>query len=144
MNSPWRVVMLGREPGRLVESNLVLNLNPPSAIADTSWIRAGKTAWNWWSGTYAEGVSFTPGMNTATIKHYIDFAAESGFPYMLIDEGWALRNGGQFQDDDLLSFNPAVDMLDVIRHANEKNVKVWLWAHWLPVRRQIDQVFPMF
>ena len=55
--SPWRVVMLGREPGRLIESNILLTLNPPLAVADTSWIKPGKTSWNWWSGRYAEGVS---------------------------------------------------------------------------------------
>jgi alpha-glucosidase len=142
--SPWRVVILGREPGRLVESNILLNLNPPSAVADTSWIRAGKTAWNWWSGTYAEGVSFTPGMNTETIEHYIDFAADSGFPYMLIDEGWALRRGGRFEDDDLLALNPSLDMPAVLRHAKSKGVQLWLWAHWIPVQRQMSEAFPLF
>ena len=48
--SPWRVLMIAGEPGRLVESNIVVNLNPPCAIADTSWIKPGKTAWDWWSG----------------------------------------------------------------------------------------------
>ena len=90
--SPWRVLMIGDEPGRLIESNIVLNLNPPSKIADTSWIRAGKSAWDWWSGEAAPSVSFKTGMNTATMKHYIDFASESGFPYMLIDAGWALAD----------------------------------------------------
>jgi alpha-glucosidase len=136
--------MLGREPGRLVESNIVLNLNPPSAVADSSWVRAGKTAWNWWSGTYAEGVSFTPGMNTETIKHYIDFAADSGFPYMLIDEGWALRRGGRFEDDDLLAVNPSLDMPEILRHAQARNVRLWLWTHWLPVHRRMDEAFRLF
>src|SRR5262247_2607890 len=99
--------MLGSGPGRLIESNILLNLKPPSAIADPSWIRAGKTAWNWWSGSHAEGVSFQPGMNTETIEHYIDFAADAGLPYMLIDEGWALRRGGAMQDDDLTQTDPA-------------------------------------
>ncbi len=72
--------MIADAPGRLVESNIILNLNPPSKIADTSWIKAGKTSWDWWSGDYAANVSFTPGMNTATLKHYIDFSAASGFP----------------------------------------------------------------
>lgn len=146
LRSPWRVVMLGPEPGRLIESNILLNLNPPSAIADTSWIRPGKTAWNWWSGTYAEGVSFQPGMNTATIKHYIDFAADSGFPYMLIDEGWALRKGSptQLETDDITAINPALDMPELLRHAKAKGVRLWLWAHWMPVDRQMDVAFPMF
>ena len=90
--------MIGDEPGRLMESNIILNLNPPSKIADTSWIHAGKSAWDWWSGEAAPSMTASrPGMNTATMKHYIDFASASGFPYMLIDAGWAMadRNGPQ-------------------------------------------------
>ncbi len=143
MRSPWRVILLGREPGRLIESNLLLNLNPPSAIADTSWIKPGKTAWDWWSGSYAEGVSFRPGMNTATMKHYIDFAAGSGFPYMLIDAGWAARRG-RGTPDDITAVNPALDMPELLRHAKERNVKLWLWAHWTSVDRHMDEAFPQF
>ena len=141
--SPWRVVMLGSEPGRLIESNILLNLNPPSAITDTSWIKPGKTAWDWWSGSYAEGVPFRPGMNTATIKHYIDFASESGFPYMLIDAGWAARRGRPTPDD-ITAVNPAIDMPGLLRHAKARNVKLWLWAHWTSVARHIDEAFPLF
>ncbi|MGC2656755.1 MAG: glycoside hydrolase family 97 N-terminal domain-containing protein, partial [Bryobacteraceae bacterium] len=82
MQSPWRVIMIAAEPGRLIESNLVINLNPPSAIADTSWIKPGKSMWDWWSGSYAEHVDFKPGMNTATMKHYIDFGSKNGIEYM--------------------------------------------------------------
>jgi len=92
LTTPWRVLMIGDEPGRLVESNIILNLNPPSKIADTSWIKAGKSAWDWWSGEAAPSVTFKTGMNTATMKHYIDFSSASGFPYMLIDAGWAVAN----------------------------------------------------
>ena len=141
--SPWRVVMLGQEPGRLIESNILLNLNPPSAVGDTSWIKPGKTSWDWWSGSYAEGVSFRPGMNTATMKHYIDFSAESGFPYMLIDAGWAARRG-RGTPDDITAVNPSIDMPELLRHAQEKNVKLWLWAHWTSVDRHIDDAFPLF
>ena len=91
VTTPWRVLMIGDEPGRLIESNMVLSLNPPSKIADTSWIRAGKSAWDWWSGEAAPSMSTKTGMNTATMKHYIDFASVSGFPYMLIDAGWVWR-----------------------------------------------------
>ncbi|MBZ5584950.1 MAG: glycoside hydrolase family 97 catalytic domain-containing protein, partial [Acidobacteriia bacterium] len=89
-NSPWRVLMIADEPGRLVESNMVVNLNPPSAIRDTSWIKPGKTSWDWWSGSLGAGGG-RGGMNTATMKLYIDFSARNGFPYMLIDAGWAGR-----------------------------------------------------
>jgi len=146
--SPWRVLMIGDEPGRLIESNIVLNLNPPSKIADTSWIRAGKSAWDWWSGEAAPSVTFKTGMNTATMKHYIDFAAASGFPYMLIDAGWAEapRTGPQDYSAlaDITRIVPEVDMPELIRYAGSKNVKIWLWSHWTSVDKYMDQAFPLF
>ena len=145
VRSPWRVLMIGSEPGRLIESNLVINLNPPSKIADTSWIRPGKTAWDWWSGSYAEGVDFRPGMNTATMNHYIDFSAANGFEYMLIDAGWAARGSGPNDSgSDLTRTNPNIDMPAILAHAKSKNVGVWLWAHWNDISRQMDEAFPLF
>jgi alpha-glucosidase len=143
--SPWRVIMIGAEPGRLVESNIVVNLNPPSAIADASWIKPGKTAWDWWSGSYAEGVKFQPGMNTATMKHYIDFSASSGLEYMLIDAGWAKKgNGPNDSGADLTQTNPDIDMPAILAYAKSKHVGIWLWAHWLDIDLQADQCFPLF
>ena len=138
-----------RHPGRLIESNIILNLNPPSKIADTSWIRAGKSAWDWWSGDAATGVSFTPGMNTATLKHYIEFASDSGFPYMLIDAGWAAptpaAKPGDYADPaDITQFNPDVDLPELLRYAKEKNVRIWLWSHWTSIDKYMDQAFPLF
>ncbi len=148
-SSPWRVLMIGDEPGRLVESNIVLNLNPPSKIADTSWIKAGKSAWDWWSGQAAPSVTFKTGMNTATMKHYIDFASASGFPYMLIDAGWAVAPARSGPEDysalaDITRVVPEVDMPELLRYAKEKNVKIWLWSHWTSVDKYIDQAFPLF
>jgi alpha-glucosidase len=149
LKTPWRVLMIGDAPGRLIESNIILNLNPPSKIADTSWIRAGKSAWDWWSGDAATGVSFTPGMNTATLKHYIDFASESGFPYMLIDAGWAAptpkAKPGDYADPaDITHFNLTVDIPELLRYAKEKNVRIWLWSHWTSVDKYMDEAFPLF
>ncbi len=148
VTTPWRVLMIGDEPGRLVESNLILNLNPSSKIADTSWIKAGKSAWDWWSGEAAPSVSFKTGMNTATMKHYIDFASASGFPYMLIDAGWALadRNGPQDYSAlaDITKVTPEIDMPELLRYAKEKNVRLWLWSHWTSVDKYMDQAFPLF
>lgn len=148
LTTPWRVLMIGDEPGRLIESNIVLNLNPPSKIADTSWIKAGKSAWDWWSGDYAENVPFKPGMNTATMKHYIDFASASGFPYMLIDAGWAKANR-KGPDDyaavaDITQVDPNIDMPELLRYAKQKNVRIWLWSHWTSVDKYMDQAFPLF
>ncbi|MGB9153235.1 MAG: glycoside hydrolase family 97 catalytic domain-containing protein, partial [Alphaproteobacteria bacterium] len=147
--SSWRVLMIGDEPGRLIESNIVLNLNPPSKIADTSWIKAGKSAWDWWSGEAAPSVTFKTGMNTATMKHYIDFAATSGFPYMLIDFGWAVsadrKDAGDYAaETNITEVNPAVDMPELIRYAKERHVRIWLWSHWKSVDEYMDQAFPLY
>ena len=145
VTSPWRVIMIASEPGKLIESNMVINLNPPCAIADTSWIKPGKTAWDWWSGSQAKNVSFQPGMNTETMMHYIDFAASAGLEYMLIDAGWAA--GGTGPNDsgsDLSKSRPQVNLEQILKHARSKNVGVWLWAHWTDIDRQMDEVFPLF
>jgi alpha-glucosidase len=149
LQTPWRVLMIGDTPGRLIESNMILNLNPPSKIADTSWIRAGKSAWDWWSGDAAAGVKFTPGLNTATLKHYIEFASDSGFPYMLIDAGWAFPTPGAKPGDyadlaDITRGNPAIDLPELLRYAKEKKVRLWLWSHWTSVDKYMDQAFPLF
>jgi alpha-glucosidase len=147
-NSPWRVLLIADEPGRLIESNMVLNLNPPSKIADTSWIKPGKSAWDWWSGEAAPSVSFKTGMNTNTMKHYIDFAADSGFPYMLIDAGWAAVPGTRSDDyaqlADITKVNPDVDLPGLIKYAQGRNVKIWLWAHWTSVDKYMDRAFPLY
>ena len=147
-NSPWRVFIIADEPASLIESNIVLNLNPPSKIADTSWIHPGKSAWDWWSGEAAPSVTFKTGMNTATMKHYIDFASASGFPYMLIDAGWALANRSGPHDyaavADITKVTPEIDMPELLRYAKEKHVRLWLWAHWTSVDKYMDQAFPLF
>lgn len=148
LTTPWRVVMIGEKPGRLIESNIVLNLNPPSKIADTSWIKAGKSAWDWWSGEAAPSVSFKAGMNTATMKHYIDFASASGFPYLLIDAGWAQADRKGPQDyaalADITKVTADIDMPELLRYAKEKNVRIWLWSHWSSVDKYMEQAFPLF
>jgi alpha-glucosidase len=148
VTTPWRVLMVGDEPGRLVESNIILNLNPPTKIADMSWIKAGKSAWDWWSGEAAPSVSFKTGMNTATMKHYIDFASASGFSYMLIDAGWALADRKGPNDygavADITKVTPEVDMPELLRYAKEKNVRIWLWSHWSSVDKYMDEAFPLF
>ncbi len=136
-HSAWRVLMIADHPGRLVESNIILNLSPPCAIADTSWIKAGKSAWSWWSGNSATGAGFPGGMNTQTMKYYTDFAASAGLEYMLVDGGWSRFN-------DILTTSPQIDMPEIIRYANSKNVKVWVWLHWTSAERQMVDAFPLY
>ena len=144
--SPWRAILIASEPGRLIESNMIGNLNPSSAISDTSWIKPGKASWDWWSGPYAEGLSVKPGKNTETIRHYVDFSSKSGFEYFMLDAGWAtVVNGGPSDSGvDLTKVRPEIDMPAVLAYAKSKNVRLWLWAHWTDVDRQMDAAFTLF
>jgi alpha-glucosidase len=144
--SPWRVVMIGDTPGRLIESTLLLSLNDPPAFKDTSWIKPGKAAWDWWSGQLAEGVA-NPGMNDATMKHYIDFAAEFGLEYMLVDEGWyAPHAAGAARDVpvDITKSVPEIDLPGLVAYARGRGVGLILWLHWKLARDQMDRAFPFY
>ena len=80
VSSPWRVIMVGADPGDLIESNLIANLNDPSEYVDVDWIRPGLSAWDrWWSGDYGPDAGFELGMNTATMKYFVDLAHEMGW-----------------------------------------------------------------
>jgi alpha-glucosidase len=144
--TPWRMILIGAEPGRLIESNMVLNLNPPSAIADMSWIKPGKASWDWWSGPFDEGVNFKPGKNTETMKHYVDFSSKAGFEYFMLDAGWAVVTKGGPSDSgvDLTQVRPEIDMPAVLAYAKSKNVRLWLWAHWTDVDKQMVTAFPLY
>jgi len=143
--SPWRVIMIGDQPGRLIESNIVVNLNPPSAIADTSWIKPGKTAWNWWSGSVVDKADFKYGMNDDTMKAYIDFASKAGLEYMLIDAGWAARGAGPNDSGaDITACNPNINVPELVKYAKARNVGIWVWAHWTDVERQMSIAFPLY
>ncbi len=146
IQSPWRVVMLGDTTGALIESTLIVNLNPPTPLTDTSWIKGGKTAWDWWSGPYLPP-PLKGGTDMKTIKHYIDFASKSGFPYMLIDEGWCLNSGvggSAPPDADITRTKPGIDMPELVRYAKERNVGLWLWVQWELLDRQMDAALKQY
>ncbi|MDE3179840.1 MAG: glycoside hydrolase family 97 protein [Acidobacteriota bacterium] len=146
-STPWRVIEISARPGGLIEStDLLLNLNPLCALKDTSWIKPGKTMWDWWSGDYDANVSFKPGMNTATLEHYIQFASGHHIPYMLIDAGWAARSTDPQNPEgaDITHWNSRVDLPQVLAFAKQRNVRVILWMHWTSVERQMNAAFPLF
>ena len=91
--------MVADDPGRLLESNLIFHLSDPPAIEDTSWIKPGKTTFPWWNGYVLDGVDFKPGVNTATMKYYIDFCAEQGIPYHSLDGLDIAWYGGPIQPE---------------------------------------------
>jgi alpha-glucosidase len=132
--SAWRVVLLGDTPGDLIESNVITDLNPPNRVADTSWIHPGKASWDWWSGDL--GPDGKPAYTTENMEYYVDFAAKSGFPYMVLDAGWS---GG-----DITKLRGNVDVPELVRYAAEKNVKIWIWVNSKSVAAQMQTAFPLY
>jgi alpha-glucosidase len=139
---PWRVFLIADHPGRMIESDVILALNEPSRIENPCWIRPGKAAWPWWSRSTVAGRSFQGGMNTATMKYYIDFAADAGLEYLLIDAGWY----GNHRDPkaDITKTIPEVDMSEILRYARLRGVGVLLWLNWECVDRQMEEAFALY
>ncbi len=145
--TPWRVLMIADDLGKLIESNLIFHLNPPSEIADASWIVPGKTTFPWWNGYVLEDVDFEPGVNTATMKHYIDFCAENGIPYHSLDGLDIAWYGGPIRPNgptDVTKAAPSIDMPELLRYAKEKGVRLRLWMHWQALEPQLDEAFATY
>lgn len=118
VQSSWRVVMVGHNPGKFIESEILRSLNPECKIADTSWIKPGMCAWDhWWSAECK--------MEQDVIKQYIDLASHEGWPYMLID--WTWYGPYCVPEADILDVAPQLNMPVIISYANSKNVDIWLW-----------------
>ena len=141
LQTAWRVVMLGNRAGDLIASNVVGNLNPDPQ-GDFGWVKPGKAAWDWWSGPL---VGMKPDM--AAYRRFIDFAAASGFPYYLIDAGWAQGSGGccdPLPTTDITRAADGIDMPALVQYAAEKGVGLILWAHWEHVRTRMDEVLDTY
>lgn len=131
---PWRYFYITKNDADLLEQTMPDKLAAPSCLDDTSWIKPGQTAWEWWNAAspYGEGVDFVSGFNMATYKYFIDFAARYGIPYILMDEGWAMSTRDPYTP------NPEVNVHEIIRYGKEKGVKVILWFTWLTVENHFD------
>ena len=128
--TPWRTVVIADKPGDLVTSYLMLNLNEPSKIKDTSWIKPGKYIGIWWEmhlgkGTWYYGPKHSA--TTANTKKYIDFASENGISGVLV-EGWNVGwEGNWMKHGDSLDFTkpyPDFDIKAITDYAREKGVEL--------------------
>jgi alpha-glucosidase len=143
VKTPWRVIMVGDSPRALVESTLIATLGAPSQITDTSWIKPGKSAWDWWNGFRAPVAN--PGINTETYKAYVDFAKEMGLDYILIDEGWYTGSSTRPKPGaDVTRPIAAVDMPAIIKYAKERNVRVMVWLQWQQLDWQLDDALAAY
>jgi len=129
---PWRVLGLGERDADLLTNELVWLLEKPSQLQDTSWIKPGKVAWDWWNANNIYGVDFKAGVNTQTYKYYIDFAAKYSIPYIILDEGW-------YKLGNVLEVVPDINMEELTAYARQKNVGIILWVVWKTLD---DQLIP--
>ena len=120
---PWRVMAITENDTDMPVNNLVYALATPSQIADTSWIKPGKVAWDWWNDWNLKGVDFEAGINTRTYQYYIDFAAKHHIPYVVLDEGWYDSSKG-----DIMNPIGGIDLQGLIDYGKQRGVSIVLWT----------------
>ncbi|GGW81015.1 glycoside hydrolase family 97 protein [Alteromonas halophila] len=134
---PWRILAVASSDSDLLTNQLSYQLAEPSKIADTSWIKPGKVAWDWYNANNIHGVDFKAGLNTETYKYYIDFAADYGIEYVILDEGW-------YPLGDLMGSVDGFDVPEIIAYAKQKGVGIILWATWLTLYEQFEEAMDRF
>ncbi|MFA6167860.1 MAG: glycoside hydrolase family 97 catalytic domain-containing protein, partial [Gemmatimonadaceae bacterium] len=134
---PWRALVVAERDETLLETDLVYRLASETSMTDTGWIWPGLVAWDWWNANNVYGVPFRAGVNTETYKHYIDFAAEQGIPYIILDEGW-------YPLGNLLATVPSIDMNAVAAHAQAKHVGLIMWVVWKTLDLQMQPALDQF
>ena len=134
---PWRIIGVAATDADLITNSLVYLLQRPTELTDTSWIKPGKVAWDWWNDRNLAGVDFKPGVNTQTYKFFIDFAARNGIEYIILDEGW-------YKTGNLLQVSPGLDMPALLSYARAKNVGIILWAVWKTLADQLQPALAQF
>ncbi len=132
---PWRMAIVTTADKDLAASNLSYLLAAPSRLSDISWIKPGKVAWDWWNDWNLDGVDFVTGVNNATYKAYIDFAASKGIEYVILDEGWAVNLKA-----DLMQVVKEIDLKELVDYAASKNVGIILWAGYYAFERDMENV----
>lgn len=140
--TPWRTIIVSDKAPEILASKMILNLNEPSKIKETSWIKpmkyvgiwwemhVGKSSWDFSGGQVGsqQATKVPHGANTANVKRYIDFATKHGFPGVLV-EGWNAGWEdwfGQWKEDvfDFVTPYPDFDVKEIQRYAAEKGVNL--------------------
>jgi alpha-glucosidase len=135
--SPWRVIMVGKNPGDLLEKNyLMLNLNDPAEIDDISWIKPGKVL---------REVTLT----TVGAKAAIDFTSSHNMQYVEFDAGWYGPENNDASDARAINLDPArskgpLDLKEIISYAKSKEIGILLYVNRNALEKQIDDLLPLY
>ena len=145
--SPWRVIMVGDAPGRLIESTIILNLNPPCALSDVSWIKPGKATFPWWPAFFCDLPGVPSAFGFENQKYYIDFASENKFSYLELEPPWYGPEDSCIEHPEKLDItkpDPDLHLPELIEYGKKAGVRLFIWAHWLNVDRQADTAFAIY
>ncbi|HLY68320.1 MAG TPA: glycoside hydrolase family 97 protein [Puia sp.] len=133
---PWRIIGIAENDVDLINNQLSYLL-ATGTNEDFSWVKPGRVAWDWWNGWNCYGVDFKAGINTATYKYFVDFAAKYNLEYIILDAGWS-------EEKNLLATNPELNMDELALYAKQKRVDLILWVSWLSLDKQLDTALKKF
>ncbi|QDU75478.1 Retaining alpha-galactosidase precursor [Bremerella volcania] len=137
VRTPWRVILIGNTPGDLLENNdLILNLNEPCAIEDTSWIKPGKVL---------REISLT----NDGAKAAIDFAVANNFQYVEFDAGWYGYEYDDASDATTVTLDPRrsagpLDLQEMVKYAHERDIGIIVYVNRRALEKQLDEILPLY
>ena len=134
---PWRIIAIAPTDASILTNDIVYRLATPSSLTNSSWIKPGKSTEEWITDLNLYGVDFQAGLNTATYKYYVDFAARFGLNYVMLDAGWSDVN-------DLFAITKEMDIKEIIRYADEHHIGIILWTQAETMRRQMTAALDSF
>jgi alpha-glucosidase len=134
---PWRVLAFSPDDQGLLENDLVYRLADPETPGDWSWVKPGISTEEWICGSNLYGVDFPAGLNTETYRYYIDFAADYGLDFVMLDAGWS-------DYGNLLRITPGMDLDLLSRYAKDKGISLTLWTLSMALERQLDTALAQF
>lgn len=150
LSSPWRAFLIGTAPGKLIESNLILNLNDPNAIGDISWLKAGKASFYWWSGVQEP---FDPKEAVKWEENYIDFCASNGIAFHAVigtegDHPWHFQTKAGYNppgpDADVSRPRTGFPMADVVKYGRSKGVGIRVWVNQKSLHGHLEEAFAQY
>ncbi len=129
---PWRIIVIADRDTDLANNDMVYLLASPSRVDDSSWIKPGKVAWDWWIECDLWDVDFRAGVNYDTYREYINFASANSLEYIIIDVGFS-------KTEDVMQTNPDIRLTELITHADSMGVGIIAWTGWLGIRDQMEE-----
>lgn len=137
-SSPWRIIMVAKTAGELLQNNdLILNLNPPCALQNTTWIKPGK-------------VMRETSLSTLGAKNLVDFAVARNLQYIHFDAGWygyeyqVSSSATKVNVDPRRNPKNALDLKEVIQYAKSKGIGVWVYVNQRALAAQLDTILPLY